>query len=94
MLLLADFEAFFLNKLRDLPIRNMGQLPTQLLEADRQLLTSALSQVPADTKGKAYAAWLGFYKSAPGLSMSSEQVVQVANEFSRIIGGGWGEGGW
>lgn len=43
-------------------------------------------QVSADTKGKAYAAWLGFYKSAPGLSMSVSQLVDTANHFSRIIG--------
>lgn len=35
---------------------------------------------------QAYAAWLGFYKSAPGLSMSTSQLVGTANEFSSIIG--------
>ena len=43
-------------------------------------------QVPLDTKSMAYAAYLGFYKSAPGMSMSPVQVVELANTFSRIIG--------
>ena len=43
-------------------------------------------QVPDETKSMAYAAWLGFYKSAPGMSMGAAQVVELANAFSRIIG--------
>jgi superfamily II DNA/RNA helicase len=47
LLLLADFEAFFLNKLRDLPIRNMGELPAELLEAHEAAIAQALTKVPA-----------------------------------------------
>ncbi|GAX73920.1 hypothetical protein CEUSTIGMA_g1370.t1 [Chlamydomonas eustigma] len=86
LLLLADFEAFFLKKLKDLPIRNMGELPEHLLQEHETAIARALSQVPYDTKSMAYAAWLGFYKSAPGLGLTSVQVVERANEFSQIIG--------
>lgn len=124
LLLLADFEAGFLNKLQSLPIRTLGALSPATVQADGAALTAALAkvcwgcgvacgvvpsahplhchrhaerapmpnvslhrvQVSADTKGKAYAAWLGFYKSAPGLSMSVGQLVDTANHFSRIIG--------
>ena len=43
------------------------------------------SQVSDDTKGKAYAAWLGFYNSS-SLSLGTSRLVDLANEFSSIIG--------
>ena len=45
LLLLGDFEAFFLKKLGDLPIRNMGQLPPHIVQAEEAVVNRALSFV-------------------------------------------------
>ena len=50
LLLLAEFEAFFLNKLRDLPIRNMGQLSPAMVEAEEAVINRALTHVSVDDK--------------------------------------------
>ncbi len=45
LLLLTDFEANFLNKLKELPIRNMPQLSPAIIEAEVPAMNKALSQV-------------------------------------------------
>jgi len=86
LLLLADFEAGFLRQLSGLPIKTLGALPPPMLQQAAPVLQAALPKVPYETKSKAYAAWLGFYKSAPGLSMPVPTLINTANEFSSIIG--------
>ena len=46
-----------------------------------------LARVPLETKERAYATWLGFYKGFVGkLRWDSTELVQMANYFSEVIG--------
>ena len=47
---------------------------------------AGLGQVSEDTKGKAYQAWLGYYKGVKGIKWDNVGLVKEANRFSAIMG--------
>jgi hypothetical protein len=49
-------------------------------------MNAGLSRVSRDTKGKAYAAWLGFYNSCPQVRLGTDRLVSLANEFATLMG--------
>lgn len=96
LLLLCDFETFFLNELSALPVQNWvacgGQGATNEMPA---VLASALGRVGAnagtgeevDRGAQAYQAWLGYYNGLQRkLRWSPEELVAMANRFAILIG--------
>lgn len=87
LLMLCDFEAAFLNKLQDLPIKPAPALPPAVQQQAQQAVASALARVPQDTKDKSYVAWLGFYKSCPSCKFANtSQLIDLANRFAYLMG--------
>jgi len=83
LLILHDFEEFFLKSLHDLPLER--------LDADSAFdgapePPASLWTPEAKTIGQAYAAWLGFYKSVRGLGWSKQQLVQEGSRFAATFG--------
>lgn len=61
-----------------------GPLPCTCAQA---LVDRGLNSTPLETKERAYATWLGFYKGFTGkLGWDSAELVQAANYFSTVIG--------
>lgn len=84
ILLLAPWEDFFLDSIRDLPITN-AQVP--LIDPDtRKKVEVALAHVEMKNKESAYQAWLGYYKSIANIGREKSKLVLLASEFSRSMG--------
>ncbi|KAJ3077398.1 hypothetical protein HDU98_000048 [Podochytrium sp. JEL0797] len=83
LILLADFERFFLGRhLGGLPIKPYPY-PTPSSPALSAKVAVALSRVSTETKGQAYQAWLGFYNGySREIGWSKEQLVAAAGEFA------------
>lgn len=96
LLLLCDFETFFLGELSSLPVQdwvNCGgqpateQVPSNLHAALARVGASAGRGEEADRGAQAYQAWLGFYNGLQRkLRWSPEQLVAMANRFAGLIG--------
>ena len=85
-LVLADFEDFFLNELRDLPLQKRPPLAPEAVAALAPKLRQGFAALPSVTLGCGYQAWLGFYNShLRKLRWSQTQLVANANEFSREV---------
>ena len=85
LILLADFERYFLKELRDLPLAPAPELPD--MAAARAAAAQGLRRVDPEVKAQAYRTWLGFYKAyAKACGWSLPQLVDAANHFARIIG--------
>eukprot|EP00933_Yihiella_yeosuensis_P044173 TRINITY_DN39260_c0_g1_i1.p1 TRINITY_DN39260_c0_g1~~TRINITY_DN39260_c0_g1_i1.p1 ORF type:complete len:552 (+),score=78.40 TRINITY_DN39260_c0_g1_i1:137-1792(+) len=83
LLLLHDFEEFFLNQLRDLPVKRLdetsfgafGTPPKSLYESDYESAT------------KAYKSWLGYYNTyIKKIKWSPEKLVGMATRFAASVG--------
>eukprot|EP00239_Pterosperma_sp_CCMP1384_P009353 CAMPEP_0197862416 /NCGR_PEP_ID=MMETSP1438-20131217/39164_1 /TAXON_ID=1461541 /ORGANISM="Pterosperma sp., Strain CCMP1384" /LENGTH=457 /DNA_ID=CAMNT_0043479967 /DNA_START=74 /DNA_END=1447 /DNA_ORIENTATION=+ len=92
LLLLCDYEAFFLNSIKELPVANMtNEVQQKLQHADVTnllwpKLTAAMDRVSEQTKSMAYQAWLGYYNSnKKNLRWTSEKLVQMANHYSSVV---------
>lgn len=95
LLLLADFEAKFLGKLRDLPLNECkpkrplatyAQMPPEMAALRGQKGARGLSKLQAGI-GQAYQSWLGYYNGhSRYLNWSKEELVAQANELSAILG--------
>ncbi|KAI5058196.1 hypothetical protein GOP47_0026366 [Adiantum capillus-veneris] len=84
LLVLAPWEAYFLKKLENVPIR---QLPAPESNADQKnRIRSMSSQVDADIRMLAYQAWIGYYRGLKGPKLSKERLIELANEFSSSMG--------
>jgi ATP-dependent RNA helicase MSS116 len=90
MLLLCDFERFFLQDLLDLPVQAY-EAPAGF-PAQHAGIVLALGKVDQNGAAReraeqAYQAWLGFYKGLMRrMKMAPYQLVDVANAFSREMG--------
>jgi len=87
ILLLADFERSFLNKVRDLPIEPLTKLSeVEVADFDPTLL-GAVRKMNNLTLVMAYQAWLGFYNSnLKLLRWSKEDLVAEANDWFASLG--------
>lgn len=92
MLLLCDFEAFFLRDVKDLPLKPFKAPPGFIGAPQHTGIAYAISQVARSqaTRERAeqtYQAWLGFYKGLlRKIGWKPHQLVSAANELSRLIG--------
>jgi len=85
-LLLANFEAFFLKDLRDLPIEQRPPLDDLVVDASRPAISAAMRTLPPITTSCAYQAYLGFYNShLKKLGWSRDECVMRANDFSNSV---------
>ena len=85
-LLLADFEAFFLHELKELPLQTRPSLDAVAAAALAPKLRQGFGGLSSVTLGCSYQAWLGFYNShMRKLRWSQAQLVQTANDFSRDV---------
>ncbi|RHY16717.1 hypothetical protein DYB37_009425 [Aphanomyces astaci] len=87
VLLLSPFETPFLNELNDLPLAKMALAngkPPRVEESMRRVQSNAELRKAAE---QAYQAWLGYYNSnLRRLKMTKDQLVDTAEEYSRIVG--------
>lgn len=84
ILMLAPWEEFFLNSVKDLPI---SKATTPMVDPDtRKKVERALSKVEMKNKESAYQAWLGYYNSNKMVGKDKFRLVELANEFSRTMG--------
>ncbi|KAL2924775.1 DEAD-box ATP-dependent RNA helicase 31 [Bienertia sinuspersici] len=84
ILLLAPWEEFFLNSVKDLPIT---KATPPIVDPDiRKKVERSLSNVEMKSKESAYQAWLGYYNSNKNIGKDKIRLVQLANEFSRSMG--------
>ena len=87
ILLLSSFEAPFLNELKGVPIVSKpppGGPAPRIEPILAQITTRSDLKQAAE---QAYQAWLGFYNSnLKRLRLSKHQLVEMAEEYSRIVG--------
>ncbi|KAL1706376.1 P-loop containing nucleoside triphosphate hydrolase protein [Schizophyllum commune] len=68
VIILDPAERFFLSnrEIAELPIAPLPPPAEPQLQQMREILRPAIAKVPKGTKGKAYRAWMGFYKQYVG----------------------------
>ncbi|KAL3162374.1 hypothetical protein ABBQ32_010052 [Trebouxia sp. C0010 RCD-2024] len=87
LLLLHDFERFFLRHLAELPVTQIQPTPVEDLADAEARAQQGLASIPETSKTSAYQAWLGFYNSYKSkLRWTATELVQQANYFSQTIG--------
>jgi len=83
ILLLHDFESYFLRSISDLPVKKLsGKNPFPTASAPPDKLWRAPN---GKTACQAYQAWLGYYNSAKGLGWKKEHLVAEAARFADSI---------
>jgi len=86
LLVLADFEKFFIQQVKDLPIKQ--EKPTDKAVLDKMWYSvedalKATHRANPQMGGQAYQAWMGFYNSYLGkLHWSKEDLVSHANYYA------------
>ncbi|MEW5300387.1 MAG: hypothetical protein WDW36_003322 [Sanguina aurantia] len=83
-LLLAGFEAPFLAKLRELPMQELAAVASSPTDPSEVAVTHAIRKVDESVRSKAYSSFLGYYKSHAVIKTTPAQIVQIANEYSRV----------
>jgi len=77
LLILHDFEEYFLKSISDLPVKRVQSFPKASAAPGAY---HALWNAPQPKTGcQAYQAWLGFYNSAKGLKWKKDHLVQQAH---------------
>ncbi|KAH7513964.1 hypothetical protein FEM48_Zijuj11G0038600 [Ziziphus jujuba var. spinosa] len=84
ILLLAPWEEYFLDELKDLPLEKYI-LPK--LESDTKLkIEDSIAKIDTSVKEAAYHAWLGYYNSIKEIGRDKTALVEQANRFCESIG--------
>jgi len=80
-LLLCDFETYFLNLVKDLPLQkaNLSITPEAF-----DTVRKGLTKVDNKTSEQAYQAWLGYYNSQGRIRWSKTELVQQANKYAQV----------
>jgi len=84
VLLLHDFEQFFLKNVKDLPVKKLDD--RSCFPGAPQAPDSLWQVSDPKTGGQAYAAWLGYYNSVKGLGWAKDHLVAEATRFAATIG--------
>ncbi|ONK79142.1 uncharacterized protein A4U43_C01F3360 [Asparagus officinalis] len=84
ILILAPQEKYFLSKIKDLPLAE-ASIPTVDPNVKKKV-KQALSNVDMQTKESAYQAWLGYYNGDKFVGKDKNNLVNLANEYSRSMG--------
>ncbi|CAL9112479.1 unnamed protein product [Musa textilis] len=84
ILLLAPWEEYFMEQIKDLPIKKY-----QLLDLDsdtKQKVEDSIGRVDPSIKEAAYHAWLGYYNSIREVGRDKTMLADLANQFCHSIG--------
>ncbi|XP_020577434.1 probable DEAD-box ATP-dependent RNA helicase 48, partial [Phalaenopsis equestris] len=85
ILLLAPWEEYFINEIKDLPIERC-QLP-ELGSDVKQKVEQSIEKIDLSIKEAAYHAWLGYYNSIADIGRDKTALAELAaNRFCRSIG--------
>nr|GMD32259.1 probable DEAD-box ATP-dependent RNA helicase 48 [Ipomoea batatas]GMD39461.1 probable DEAD-box ATP-dependent RNA helicase 48 [Ipomoea batatas] len=84
ILLIAPWEEYFLDGLKDLPIQKCD-LP-YLDPNITAKMEESMANIDASVKEAAYHAWLGYYNSIREIGRDKTTLVSLANQFSESIG--------
>ncbi|MCD7448580.1 hypothetical protein HAX54_044526 [Datura stramonium] len=84
ILLLAPWEQYFLDDIKDLPMENW---PVPHLDPRVKVkMEEAMGKMDTSVKEAAYHAWLGYYNSVTEICRDKTTLVELANQFSESIG--------
>ncbi|KAJ4806051.1 DEAD-box ATP-dependent RNA helicase 48 [Rhynchospora pubera] len=84
ILLLAPFEEYFLNNIKDLPVEKV-QVPDY--DSDmKHKVEESIKKVDNSIKEVAYHAWLGYYNSIADIGRNKTTLADLASQFSQSIG--------
>ncbi|CAL9030038.1 unnamed protein product [Prunus brigantina] len=84
ILLLAPWEEYFLEELKDLPVE---KFPTLRLDPGTKLkIEDSLAKIDGSVKEAAFHAWLGYYNSIREIGRDKTTLVEQANQFCQSIG--------
>eukprot|EP00258_Populus_trichocarpa_P036385 XP_024452404.1 probable DEAD-box ATP-dependent RNA helicase 48 isoform X3 [Populus trichocarpa] len=84
ILLLAPWEEYFLNELKDLPLE---KFPLPQIDSETNFkMEESMSKIDSSVKEGAYHAWLGYYNSIREIGRDKTTLVELANQFSESIG--------
>lgn len=86
ILLLAPWEKYFLEELKDLPIE---PLPMPLPNLDSEVkvqMDNSIGRIDTRVKEAAYHTWLGYYNSIREIGRDKTTLVELANQFCQSIG--------
>ncbi|PIA35770.1 hypothetical protein AQUCO_03500259v1 [Aquilegia coerulea] len=84
ILLLAPWEEYFLDEIKDLPISKSSLMQ---LDSDLKLkVQNTLVNMDNSVKEAAYHAWLGYYNSIRDIGRDKTTLVELANQFCDSIG--------
>ncbi|KAF8413132.1 hypothetical protein HHK36_001108 [Tetracentron sinense] len=84
ILLLAPWEEYFLDEIKDLPIQKS---PLPQLDSDAKLkVEDSMAKIDTSVKEAAYHAWLGYYNSIREIGRDKTMLVELASRFSDSIG--------
>ncbi|KAL6174659.1 hypothetical protein ACLB2K_051305 [Fragaria x ananassa] len=84
ILLLAPWEEYFLDALKDLPLE---KFPSLRLDPGTKLkIEDSMTKVDSSVKEAAYHAWLGYYNSIRETGRDKTTLVEQANLFCQSIG--------
>ncbi|KAK1314701.1 putative DEAD-box ATP-dependent RNA helicase 48 [Acorus calamus] len=84
ILLLAPWEEYFLDEIKDLPIK---KAPLPELNPDLKLkIEESMGKIDISVKEAAYYAWLGYYNSIREIGRDKTTLAELANGFCASIG--------
>ncbi|KAI6707229.1 hypothetical protein NL676_010191 [Syzygium grande] len=84
ILLLAPWEKYFLDEVKDLPI---DRIPVPSVDPDVKVkMEDSMAKVDTSVKEAAYHAWLGYYNSIREIGRDKTTLVELANRFCESIG--------
>ncbi|XP_062074257.1 probable DEAD-box ATP-dependent RNA helicase 48 [Humulus lupulus] len=84
ILLLAPWEEYFLDELKDLPLKKFTL--SQLDPNAKLQMEDSMAKIDGSVKEAAYHGWLGYYNSIKEVGRDKTTLVEVAKRFSESIG--------
>ncbi|XP_010473564.1 PREDICTED: probable DEAD-box ATP-dependent RNA helicase 48 isoform X2 [Camelina sativa] len=84
LLLIAPWERYFLDELRDLPLE---RIPVPDLDSRvKHQVDQSMAKIDTSIKEAAYHAWLGYYNSVRETGRDKTTLAELANRFCHSIG--------
>lgn len=84
VLLLAHWEEYFLDAIKDLPLKRISRPPIGSDVISK--MHKSMSMIDKSIKEEAYHGWLHYYNSISSIGRDKTTLVELANSFSESIG--------
>ncbi|CAH9144342.1 unnamed protein product [Cuscuta epithymum] len=84
ILLIAPWEEYFLDELKDLPMQKCDLPPLNLNITAK--MKESMASIDSSVKEAAYHSWLGYYSSIREIGRDKTTLVSLANQFCQSIG--------